>query len=651
MSAMRIRTAFILGAGMGTRLRPLTLETPKPLLPVGGRPLITFAMDHCLTVGVERFIVNTHHCPAAYDREFPERSWRGWPVLFRHEEVLLDTAGGIKNIEDLLAQDETFLVYNGDVLSDLPLSRLLAAHAAGGKEATLALRSDGPLLNVVLDADGAVCDLRGLLGNPGVRRCLFTGIYALEKSFLRRLTTRKVESVVPVFAGMIREAPGSVGGVVIDEGSWEDIGDPEAYARICAEGPKLRYETGGRAPEGSAPAASLPPAAGSAGGAGNAGLLAAPYGAPSGGTADLPFPVRSNFLGAENGSGGAAVSDPAADTAAAFVRTSLGLLAGAEIDLCPVGRGGSDRDYCRVAASGRDSLILMRYGRLREENHYYAAIAGFLREIGVRVPAIFAHDPQRGLVLMEDLGDEDLFALRTAPWEVRRGLYEKTLALAARLHQFPPGRFPAGSVRLMPGFGPELYRWERDYFREQCVRGVCRLRLAEGEEEALEAELAGLAGRLGETKPELVHRDLQSQNVMIVGDEPVLIDFQGMRRGSLFYDLGSLLSDPYVELREEERTTLLRHYFDVSRPPYGWGEFGELFLLASAQRLMQALGAYGFLGLKKGKTHFLAHIPRALERLRDVAGRAGRLPRLHDLARRCLAVAVGSSPTPPTFCA
>ena len=188
-------------------------------------------MDHCLTVGVERFIVNTHHCAAAYDRAFPERNWRGRPILFRHEPVLLDTAGGLKNIEDLLADDETLLVYNGDILSDLPLGRLLAAHAAGGKEVTLALRSDGPLRNVCLDAEGEICDFREFLGNPGVRRCLFTGIYTVEKRFLRRLTPGKIESVVPVFVEMIREAPGSVGSVVIDEGIWLDIGDPEAYER------------------------------------------------------------------------------------------------------------------------------------------------------------------------------------------------------------------------------------------------------------------------------------------------------------------------------------------------------------------------------------------------------------------------------------
>ena len=142
----------------------------------------------------------------------------------------------------------------------------------------------------------------------------------------------------------------------------------------------------------------------------------------------------------------------------------------------------------------------MRYGRMYEENDGYAAVAGFLREIGVSVPAIYGHDPERRLILMEDLGDADLYALRDAPWEFRRGLYEKTLALAAKMHAFPPDRLPAG-LRLMPGFDANLYRWERDYFREECVRNVCRIELSAGEDEALEAELSALAGRLIETPP------------------------------------------------------------------------------------------------------------------------------------------------------
>ena len=97
---------------------------------------------------------------------------------------------------------------------------------------TLALRSDGPLLNVDLDEKGEICDMRRLLNRPGVRRCLFTGIYVVEKRFLKRLTAGKIESVVPVFVRMIEEKPGSVGCVLIDRGEWHDIGSLEEYRRM-----------------------------------------------------------------------------------------------------------------------------------------------------------------------------------------------------------------------------------------------------------------------------------------------------------------------------------------------------------------------------------------------------------------------------------
>lgn len=234
MKDSRIRTAFLLGAGLGTRLRPLTETCPKPLLPVRGRPMITYAMEHLLTVGVRRFIVNTHHCADAYRQNFPDSQWRGIPILFRYEPVLLDTAGGLKNIEDLLDDDEPILVYNADILTDMPLMPLLHAHIREGREVTLALRSQGPLLNVDLDENGTICDMRHLLKRSGVRRCLFTGIYVVERRFLARLTPGRIESVVPVFVRMLGEKPGSVGGVLIDAGEWRDVGTIEEYERIVA---------------------------------------------------------------------------------------------------------------------------------------------------------------------------------------------------------------------------------------------------------------------------------------------------------------------------------------------------------------------------------------------------------------------------------
>jgi NDP-sugar pyrophosphorylase family protein len=232
----QISTAFILGAGLGTRLRPLTENIPKPLLPVGGRPIITYAMEHLLSVGVQRFIVNTHHCAEKYSEAFPDGNWQGIPITFRHEPVLLDTAGGIKNIEDIIAGEERIIVYNGDVITNMPIEPLLERHFSRHSEVTLALRSSGPLLNVNIDPDGFICDLRHTLKNPGIQSCLFAGIYIVERAFLFRLEAGKIESIVLPLIEMIKRNPHSVSGVVIDSGYWYDVGTIDEYEKLSRAG-------------------------------------------------------------------------------------------------------------------------------------------------------------------------------------------------------------------------------------------------------------------------------------------------------------------------------------------------------------------------------------------------------------------------------
>jgi mannose-1-phosphate guanylyltransferase len=236
MSIKQIKTAFILGAGLGKRLRPLTENMPKPLLPIGGRPIITYAMEHLQSIGVQRFIVNTHHCAEKYKEAFLKGNWQGIPITFRYEPILLDTAGGIKNIENLIASDERIIVYNGDIITNMPILPLIDRHFALQTEVTLALRGCGPLLNVNIDKDGFICDMRHALKNPGVQSCLFAGIYIIETKFLQRLEAGRVESIVPPLVELIKKNPRSVGGIVIDDGYWHDVGTIEEYNKLKMAG-------------------------------------------------------------------------------------------------------------------------------------------------------------------------------------------------------------------------------------------------------------------------------------------------------------------------------------------------------------------------------------------------------------------------------
>lgn len=224
-----VKKAFVLGAGLGERLRPLTEQLPKPLIPVFHEPLITYAFDHLMAVGVSEFVVNTHHLAQAYAETFPDSRYRGALITFRHEApVRLETAGGIANVRDLLG-DEPFLVYNGDILTDLPLEPLIRAHQEQGNIVTLALRSSGPALHVSIDEKtGRLTDIRNQLNTGRTGEYLFTGIYICSPEFHQWLTPGKVESVIPIFLRMIREGA-ALGSVVIDGGHWWDLGSRQAY--------------------------------------------------------------------------------------------------------------------------------------------------------------------------------------------------------------------------------------------------------------------------------------------------------------------------------------------------------------------------------------------------------------------------------------
>lgn len=294
-----------------------------------------------------------------------------------------------------------------------------------------------------------------------------------------------------------------------------------------------------------------------------------------------------------------------------------------EINIKPIEKGGSDRKFYRVHCSADQRLILVKYNLEREENRHYVHIAEFLAGHGIRVPKIYFHDPVEGLIWIEDLGERDLYSYRQQSWLVRRALYESALDHIIKLHSLPKSVCEEMKEHLPAEFNAALYRWEQKYFFDNYLGRYCGLSELKRKELAALPALREIPKCLARLPRVLVHRDFQSQNIIIQNGHASLIDFQGMRPGLAEYDLASLVFDPYVGLPSDERTELVGYYRQkqIENGVTTDGQCDQALQFCVTQRLMQALGAYGFLGLVKGHKHFLEYIPSAVRSLTETVAR------------------------------
>jgi NDP-sugar pyrophosphorylase family protein len=222
-----IKQAFVLGAGLGTRLRPLTEDLPKPLVPIFQKPLITFALDHLIDLGIQRLFINTHRLPEAFAKAFSENSYAGTPLTFVNELGLLDTGGGIKNIEPQLGH-EPFITYSGDVLTDIPLQPLIDEHFNRGNDVTLALRKTG-LGSAIAFRENRVVDISNRYGFPGEYD--FANIAVWSPSVFARIPPKQKISFIPILGDWIGQG-GKIGGVVLEQGKWFNLGSRAEYFEV-----------------------------------------------------------------------------------------------------------------------------------------------------------------------------------------------------------------------------------------------------------------------------------------------------------------------------------------------------------------------------------------------------------------------------------
>lgn len=293
-------------------------------------------------------------------------------------------------------------------------------------------------------------------------------------------------------------------------------------------------------------------------------------------------------------------------------------LSGVPCEVETILKGASDRHFYRLKwADGREPMILMVYTLARRDNPKFVPATRRLEKIGAHVPHVMAFDEQRLCVWLQDLGRVDLHSFDQQPWAVRAPLYHATLREAAKIHSVgEESMAPTDHEELEPAFDEALYEWEQNYFLDHFVAGHLGREPGNVEYGRAHEVLRQLRRKLGHLPRCLVHRDFQSQNVLIRESEAWLVDYQGLRLGRAEYDLASLLYDPYVNLSAGERAELLAYY--ASHRGQELGVLKEVFYLCAAQRLMQALGAYANLSRNLGKPHYLQHIPTAVANLSEV---------------------------------
>lgn len=556
-----LKTALILCAGYGTRLRPLTDKLPKPLLPVRGKPAIFAVMDKLRAAGVDDFLINVHHLPEKFAEifELPPDSFKrgrlakthycGSSVRLVFEPQILDTGGAVKNILPFIDTSKPLVVHNGDIYFDCPADEFLSAAQENVSDAacaaTLCLRSGGNMPNVGVDSLGNVCDMRFALAAPYEKIAQYAGFFVLNPLIFDRFRRAKTAkfSVVDIFLDALR-AGERIAGFFADGGEWADIGTRAEYARLNSRG--------------------------------------------------LP------------------------DEWAALAELCECGFEPNEADIRKVAKGASTRAFYRFSKGG-EKLVGCFYSDLPRENFLYAPIAEFLYSCGVPVPKILYHDAQKKIIVMEDAGERDIGELQA---EEMRGAYFAALRAAKILHTKASEKFAANPIELCPPFDADLYRWEQDYFYRECAQGVFGINIPRPD-----SDFEVLTRRLLDFPRRLLFRDFQSQNVMVSeGGDIRVIDFQGMRLGNPFYDVASLLFDPYVEklggeFIDEALGEYLNFLPDASFP--GFAESREMLNFAGVERLLQALGAYGFLSSKKGKTEYVKYFAPAAANLLGCAQKCG----------------------------
>ncbi len=306
------------------------------------------------------------------------------------------------------------------------------------------------------------------------------------------------------------------------------------------------------------------------------------------------------------------------------------------LSVTPIQGDASNRRYLRVSGHGetRIACIDPAFRDASPETFPFLVVGKLLDRQGVRIPKLLAADSRLGAMLLEDCGDlmlqDEALQLDEGPLEAR---YRQVIDLLADIQTIPKQQ---GAIPFSLSFDHAKLMFEFDFFIEHALHGHFAGIIGEREVNLLRNEFEAITGLL--LRPEhfvLNHRDFHSRNIMLSGNEPVVIDFQDARLGLPQYDAASLLRDSYVTLDDRLAARLREYHFGILRERGALSmsreEYLRLFDLMAFQRNIKALGTFCFQITRAGNRSFersiaptLRYLPGYIEARRELAT-AGRL--------------------------
>ena len=310
--------------------------------------------------------------------------------------------------------------------------------------------------------------------------------------------------------------------------------------------------------------------------------------------------------------------------------------------ILPFPSAGSNRKYFRL--TGQPTLVGV-YGESADENRTFVYLANHFRKQGLPVPQVHVCSADELCYLQEDLGDTALFDVLTkSPREEdlnarERSLLRETIRLLPALQYRGAEGLDFDRCYPQPAFNRRSVLWDLNYFK------YCFLKATgmDFQEDRLEDDFQAMADiLLQEDTPTFMYRDFQSRNVMLREDRPWFIDFQGGRRGPVYYDVASFLWQAKANLPDTLRQALVDEYIDALKEYRTVDEtrFKALLRHFVLFRTLQVLGCYGFRGYFERKPHFLQSVPYALDNLRHLLKDPyPEYPYLADLLRQITASA------------